>query len=56
VGGNKWDDHPGSADDFKGANQDVSGSDGIIDLGLPNGGLYPYTIQWTGNQDIYPLK
>jgi len=54
LGGNYWDDHPGSMDDYSGVNQDILGSDDIIDLGLPIGGLYPYNIQGGSNQDDYP--
>jgi parallel beta-helix repeat protein len=56
IGGNYWDDHPGASDDFQGPNQDQAGSDGIIDQGFPLGGLYPYDILVSNNQDIYPWK
>ena len=53
-GGNYWDDFDepseGAYDDYSGINQDVPGSDGIVDT--------PYDIlppPSNGNQDLYPL-
>ena len=50
-GGNYWDnfDEPseGAYDDYSGINQDVPGSDGIVDT--------PYNISGGSNQDLYPL-
>jgi parallel beta-helix repeat protein len=56
AGGNYWDDHPDPHDDYSGENQDIPmpEGDGIIDLGLPVGGLNPYIIPG-GGQDTYPL-
>ncbi|MEM0492794.1 MAG: C25 family cysteine peptidase [Candidatus Thermoplasmatota archaeon] len=57
YGGNYWDDWAGQPDEFQGSYQNITGADGIIDQGLPNGGLKPYPIQGAGgNQDYYPLK
>lgn len=57
--GNHWDDFDtpgeGAYDDFQGISQEQPGSDGIIDQGLPNGGVNPYTNMGGGNQDLYPL-
>jgi parallel beta-helix repeat protein len=53
-GGNYWDSHPNPLDQYHGTNQNILGSDGIIDLGAPNGGLNPYVIS-ASNQDHYPL-
>ncbi len=59
-GGNYWDDFDepseGAFDKFQGENQDLEGFDGIIDLGLPDGGLNPYFISGGGGgMDQYPL-
>jgi len=56
-GGNYWDDHPGPLyDDYNGPDQDIPGSDDIIDLGSPNGGLNPYDVGGLGSaQDNYPF-
>lgn len=58
-GGNYWDDFDepdeGAFDDFNGVNQDIPGSDGIVDQGPPSGGLNPYNIPGDSNQDMYPL-
>ena len=58
-GGNYWDDFDepseGAYDNYKGEYQDEDGSDGIIDLGPPSGGLNPYIVS-EGNIDRYPLK
>lgn len=57
-GGNYWDDFDepseGAFDNYSGVNQDILGSDGIVDLGPPEGGLNPYIID-SNNQDNYPL-
>ncbi len=57
-GGNYWNDFDesseGAYDDFQGEFQNDSGSDGIVDLGLPDGGLNPYSISFV-DQDTYPL-
>lgn len=45
-GGNYWADNPNRTDNYRGPNQDQSGSDGIIDTG--------YTID-ANNADHYPL-
>ncbi|MEM0492706.1 MAG: C25 family cysteine peptidase [Candidatus Thermoplasmatota archaeon] len=56
-GGNYWYDWAYYTDDFQGPEQNNPGADGIIDQGLPSGGLKPYPIQGPGgNQDKYPLK
>jgi len=59
VGGNYWDDFDepseGAYDAYHGENQDIEGSDGIVDLGPPNGGLNPYQIPGGNNKDNYPL-
>jgi parallel beta-helix repeat protein len=56
-GGNYWDDFEEKVgpkhDDFRGTTQLISGSDGIIDRGLPSGGLKPYPIGT--NPDRYPF-
>jgi parallel beta-helix repeat protein len=57
IAGNYWYDW-GEPDDFRGDLQDIPGSDGIIDDGLPHGGLNPYP-HITGSalsEDTYPLK
>ncbi len=60
-GGNYWSDFDeaieGAYDDYNGANQDVAGADGIVDQGLPAGGLNPYIniLGGAGAQDNYPL-
>ena len=46
-GGNYWDDHWDPDDDFSGPDQNISGSDGIIDK--------PYYILMCVNLDRYPL-
>ena len=46
-GGNAWDSHPDPEDEFSGPNQDIPGSDGIIDT--------PYLIPGGNNTDSYPL-
>jgi parallel beta-helix repeat protein len=60
-GGNYWADfdepEEGAYDDFKGEYQTILGGDGIVDLGLPDGGLNPYVIYRSlivTNQDNYP--
>jgi len=53
-GGNHWSDWT-APDEFAGPGQDISGSDGIVDLGLPDGGLNPRLIPDGPNQDLYPL-
>jgi parallel beta-helix repeat protein len=57
-GGNYWDtfDEPGeyAHDNFSGVDQLNPGSDGIIDQGLPLGGLNPYYIHDQG-VDYYPF-
>jgi parallel beta-helix repeat protein len=57
IAGNYWSDWNGP-DDFMGETQQDPGSDGIIDLGLPAGGLnpYPYITGTANSEDIYPLK
>ena len=56
-GGNYWSDFESIVgkiyDDFHGEKQNISGSDTIIDLGLPEGGLNPYPIG--SNIDRYPF-
>jgi parallel beta-helix repeat protein len=58
-GGNYWDDFEtvvGPAyDDFSGVTQINPGSDGIIDQGLPDGGLNPYPISGGSQRDSYPV-
>jgi hypothetical protein len=59
VGGNYWSDFDepveGAFDDFQGADQDVLGSDGIVDNGtIGGGGKNPYIID-PDSQDNYPL-
>lgn len=59
-GGNYWDDFDesseGAYDDFYGELQDRSGSDGIVDLGKPDGGLNPYYLPPDSHiEDTYPL-
>jgi parallel beta-helix repeat protein len=55
-GGNYWDDHPGPLyDDFNGPDQDIPGSDDILDLGSPGGGLNPYDVGGSGELDSYPF-
>jgi len=44
----------GAFDNYSGVNQDIPGSDDIVDLGPPEGGLNPYIID-SNNQDNYPL-
>jgi len=46
-GGNYWDDHPNLVDEFSGPNQDIPGSDGIVDT--------PYDIPSNSSQDHYPF-
>ncbi|UCE72923.1 MAG: right-handed parallel beta-helix repeat-containing protein [Methanomassiliicoccales archaeon] len=58
-GGNYWSDFDNSSegayDDYQGINQDVSGSDGIVDNGtIGGGGTNPYAID-NDSQDNYPL-
>jgi parallel beta-helix repeat protein len=58
-GGNYWSDFDesseGAYDDFQGANQDVVGSDGIVDNGTAGGGgVNPYFID-ADSWDNYPL-
>jgi parallel beta-helix repeat protein len=58
YGGNYWSDFDevseGAYDDYRGQNQDVVGSDGIVDNGSTGGGgKNPYI--GSGNQDDYPL-
>ncbi|UCG69293.1 MAG: hypothetical protein JSV09_16200, partial [Thermoplasmata archaeon] len=58
-GGNYWSDFDepgeGAYDDYKGAGQNISGSDGIVDKGLAlGGGKNPYIID-SNSQDNYPL-
>jgi parallel beta-helix repeat protein len=57
-GGNYWSDADlrcgGVYDDYIGTNQDIPGRDGIVDAGLPIGGLNPYPI-WPYSQDNYPI-
>jgi len=58
-GGNYWSDFDNSSegayDDYKGPNQDVLGSDGIVDNGtVGGGGKNPYLID-LDSQDNYPL-
>jgi parallel beta-helix repeat protein len=56
-GGNYWDDFEEivgpTYDGYHGENQNISGSDGIIDLGGENGGLNPYPAGWNV-YDRYP--
>jgi PKD repeat protein len=51
AGGNHWSDYDetseGAYDEYNGPNQNIPGSDGIVDT--------PYTIPNIGNQDNYPL-
>jgi len=60
-GGNYWSDFDepseGAYDNFIGPNQDIpdEDGDGIVDLGLPSGGLNPYIISGDSEQDMYPL-
>lgn len=58
-GGNYWDDFDepgeGAYDSYHGPNQNLNGSDGIVDQGPPDGGLNPYNISGGSNQDMYPL-
>jgi len=57
-GGNYWSnfDEPieGAYDEYRGENQDQIGEDGIVDKGLPTGGLNPYNVS-DNNKDWYPL-
>ncbi|UCE73463.1 MAG: right-handed parallel beta-helix repeat-containing protein [Methanomassiliicoccales archaeon] len=57
-GGNYWSDHDepseGAYDDYWGSDQDVLGSDGIVDQGPPVGGKNPYVTGFN-SQDNYPL-
>ncbi len=58
-GGNHWSDFDepseGAYDDYRGPNQDVENSDGIVDKGLIGGpGKNPYVID-SDSQDNYPL-
>jgi parallel beta-helix repeat protein len=58
-GGNFWSDFDeqseGAYDDFKGPDQNVTGSDGIVDNGtIAGGGKNPYVIG-PDSQDNYPL-
>jgi parallel beta-helix repeat protein len=56
-GGNYWSDFDepseGAYDDYQGQNQDIMGSDGIVDMG-GIGGKNPYVID-SDSQDNYPL-
>jgi len=59
FGGNYWSDFDepseGAYDDFKGTDQNVTGSDGIVDNGtIGGGGKNPYIID-SNSQDNYPL-
>jgi hypothetical protein len=58
-GGNYWSDFDepteGAYDQYHGSDQNISGPDGLIDLGLPEGGLNPYQLPGGGNLDRYPL-
>jgi hypothetical protein len=59
-GGNYWSDFDepgeGAYDDYHGPNQNIPGSDGIVDNGTTGGGgKNPYIIQ-NDSQDNYPLK
>ena len=51
-GGNYWSDHH-DHDGFSGPAQNITGSDGIVDL--LSGGKSPYTISGGTNNDWYPL-
>jgi parallel beta-helix repeat protein len=57
-GGNYWSDFDepseGAYDDYNGSDQNILGSDGIVDLGVPAGGKNPYIID-ADSQDNYPL-
>jgi parallel beta-helix repeat protein len=58
-GGNYWSDFDepseGAYDDYQGPNQDIFGSDDIVDNGSgAGGGLNPYVID-SDSQDYYPL-
>jgi parallel beta-helix repeat protein len=58
-GGNYWSDFDepseGAYDNYKGPNQDILGSDGIVDNGtIGGGGKNPYVID-SDSQDTYPL-
>ncbi len=58
-GGNYWSDFDepseGAYDDYKGPDQNVTGSDGIVDNGtIGGGGKNPYIID-SNSQDNYPL-
>jgi len=57
-GGNYWSDFDepgeGAHDDYNGPDQNMPGSDGIVDLGPPAGGKNPYVID-PDSQDTYPL-
>jgi nitrous oxidase accessory protein NosD len=61
LGGNYWSnfDSPqeGAYDGYHGPFQNISGSDHIVDLGPPLGGLNPYTriSGGMGNKDWYPF-
>jgi len=65
TGGNYYDDFDepseGAYDSYSGVSQDASGSDGIVDLGDPAGGLNPYILFDYGggplsyDVDNYPL-
>ncbi|UCE73464.1 MAG: right-handed parallel beta-helix repeat-containing protein [Methanomassiliicoccales archaeon] len=58
AGGNYWSDFDepseNAYDDYNGSDQNVPGSDGIVDLGPPVGGKNPYIID-SDSQDEYPL-
>jgi parallel beta-helix repeat protein len=58
-GGNYWSDfdepNEGAFDDYHGPEQDILGSDGIVDKGIAaGGGKNPYVID-PNSQDMYPL-
>jgi parallel beta-helix repeat protein len=58
-GGNYWSDFDepseGAFDDYQGPEQDILGSDGIVDKGIAaGGGKNPYVID-ADSQDMYPL-
>ncbi|UCE37259.1 MAG: right-handed parallel beta-helix repeat-containing protein [Thermoplasmata archaeon] len=59
LGGNFWSDFDepseGAYDDYQGSDQDILGSDGIVDNGtIGGGGKNPYVID-SDSQDNYPL-